>query len=166
GYVNLARHLGAEQPVYGFRSRGLDGKDEFARLEEMAAQYIADMRIVQPRGPYHLGGYCFGGSVAYEMARQLSAQGEQVGLLALINCSPPNSSYSRPPWSVIWSARFLRNLIYWASYCRQWTSGQRREFFRWKCRMFRKNIAAFAGIQHAKGCRLDVENLVALSSFS
>src|SRR5207253_9633907 len=63
------------------------------------AQYIADMRRVQPKGPYHLGGYCFGGNVAFEMARQLSSQNEQVDLLALINCAPPNSRYGRPTWT-------------------------------------------------------------------
>ena len=99
GYVNLARRLGSDQPSFGLSSRGLDGRAEFGTIEEMAAQYINDLRAVQPRGPYYLGGYCFGGNVAYEMARQLDAQGEKVALLALLNCAPPNSRYLRPQWT-------------------------------------------------------------------
>ena len=93
GYVNLAKRLGSDQPVFGFSSRGLDGRAEFDTIEEMAAQYVKDLRSVQPRGPYYLGGYCFGGNVAYEMARQLESKGEKVALLALLNCAPPNSRY-------------------------------------------------------------------------
>src|SRR5205085_5144245 len=88
GYANLARCLGEDQPVYAFKSRGLDGLDEFATVEEIAAHYVADMRARQPHGPYYLGGYCFGGNVAYEMARQLDAQGERTALLALMNSAP------------------------------------------------------------------------------
>ena len=73
GYVNLARHL--KQPVYGFKSRGLDGLPELESIAEMASQYIADLRRVCPHGPYSLGGYCFGGVLAFEMARQLEAEG-------------------------------------------------------------------------------------------
>ena len=52
-------------------------------IEQIAASYVEDLRQMQPTGPYYLGGYCFGGNVAYEMARQLSEQGQSVGLLAL-----------------------------------------------------------------------------------
>ena len=166
GYVNLARRLGLDQPVYGFRSRGLDGKPEFERVEEMAAQYIADMRLVQPKGPYHLGGYCFGGNVAFEMARQLSAQGEALGLLALINCAPPNSRYGQPTSTPIWFARLFRNLRYWIDCSRHWTSSQRRDFLRWKMQLFRKNLTSFARFSRSELSRLDVENMVDLSPFS
>src|SRR5258707_751995 len=81
GYTNLSRRLGPEQPVFAFKSRGMDGEEEFATIEEMAAHYVADLRAFQPGGPYCLGGYCFGGYVAYEMARQLDAQGERAALL-------------------------------------------------------------------------------------
>jgi len=64
----------------------MDGQNEFD-IEGMAAQYVADIRAFAPHGPYHLGGYCFGGNVAYEMARQLEAQGERVALLAVLNCA-------------------------------------------------------------------------------
>jgi amino acid adenylation domain-containing protein/FkbH-like protein len=166
GYVNLARHLGNDQPVYGFRSRGLDGNREFETLEEMAAHYVADLRLVQPHGPYYLGGYCFGGNVAYEMARQLEASGEKISLLALINCAPPNSGYGRLQYTPAWLWRFLRNLVYWAGYCANWTASQRRQFFRWKIKMARKNLRDLLRIQTGQCSKLDVENLVDLSAFA
>src|SRR5258706_169280 len=94
GYSNLSKYLGADQPVFAFKSRGMDGQGEFATIEEMAAQYVADLRAFQPHGPYQIGGYCFGGNVAYEMARQLHAQGETISSLALIDCAPSNCSYA------------------------------------------------------------------------
>ncbi|PTL75058.1 non-ribosomal peptide synthetase [Vitiosangium sp. GDMCC 1.1324] len=86
GYMELSRLLGPDQPFYGLQSRGLDGDQEPCEsVEEMAALYIESIRRVQPRGPYLLGGWSMGGSIALEMARQLRAQGEQVELLALID---------------------------------------------------------------------------------
>jgi len=55
------------------------------RLEDLAAQYVEEMRGFQPEGPYHLLGLSFGGVIAFEMARQLAAQGQEVGMLALID---------------------------------------------------------------------------------
>jgi acyl-CoA synthetase (AMP-forming)/AMP-acid ligase II/thioesterase domain-containing protein len=83
---NLARHLGEDQPFYGLQSVGLDGKQApLSRIEDMAERYLAEMREHQPRGPYYVGGYSMGGWVAYEIARQLLACGERIGLLALID---------------------------------------------------------------------------------
>jgi amino acid adenylation domain-containing protein len=89
----LARRLAPERPVYGFQSQGLYGRDlPHTNIEEMAAHYIQEMRSVQPRGPYLLGGWCFGGLVAYEMAQQLQRMGEQVELLAMFN-APSTPDY-------------------------------------------------------------------------
>jgi amino acid adenylation domain-containing protein len=89
-YFELSRRLGADQPVYGLQSRGLDGLSEpFTRVEEMAAHYIEELRGVCPEGPYHLGGWSMGGLVAFEMARQLSARGQRVASLALIDSFEP-----------------------------------------------------------------------------
>ncbi len=82
-YRHLAQHLGADQPLYGLLARGLDQEEPpFTRMEEMAAYYLREMRQVQPHGPYFLGGFCFGGVAASEIARQLIAAGEEVALLA------------------------------------------------------------------------------------
>jgi amino acid adenylation domain-containing protein len=84
----LAGHLGPDQPFYGIEPEGMDGK-RFQRptVEQMAANYLAAIRAVQPSGPYYLGGYCFGGLVAFEMARILRQQGEQTELLALFSAA-------------------------------------------------------------------------------
>lgn len=85
-FLHLARHLATDQPFYGIQARGLDGKEPyFTRVEDFAAHYIKQIRGLQPRGPYYLGGSSFGGLVAYEMARQLLAQGEAVAFLALFD---------------------------------------------------------------------------------
>jgi phthiocerol/phenolphthiocerol synthesis type-I polyketide synthase E len=85
-YRALSRYLGSDQPFYGLQSRGLDGKSPLLRtIEEMAALYVKEIRDVQPHGPYLLGGYCLGGSIAYEAAQQLHAAGEEVALLALFD---------------------------------------------------------------------------------
>jgi amino acid adenylation domain-containing protein len=82
----LARYLPPDQPFYGIQSLGLDGKQApHTRIEDMAAHYITEIRTVQPSGPYYLGGYSFGGVVAFEMAQQLLAQGEEAALVAMFN---------------------------------------------------------------------------------
>ena len=89
-FQNLARHLDPDQPVYGLQAKGLDGKQApHTRFEDMAADYIKEIRTVQPEGPYLLAGYSSGGVVAFEMAQQLQAQGQQVELLALIDSYCP-----------------------------------------------------------------------------
>ncbi|HEV7516348.1 MAG TPA: thioesterase domain-containing protein, partial [Thermoanaerobaculia bacterium] len=97
-YQSLARHLGADQPFYGLQARGVEaGETPLETVEEMAAEYLAALRAVQPGGPYNLGGWSFGGLVAYEMARQLAAGGETCSLLALIDKEAPGSLPAGPP---------------------------------------------------------------------
>lgn len=88
-YHDLARLLGPDQPFYGFQAKGLDGQSEpHTTIQEMAAHYIEELREVQPKGPYLLGGRSSGGTIAFEMACQLEAAGEQVALLALLDTFP------------------------------------------------------------------------------
>lgn len=85
-FGGLARFLSVDQPMYGLQSQGLDkGKPVHTRIENMASHYIEEIRRFQPEGPYLIGGSCFGGLVAYEMARQMTAQGMQVDLVALLD---------------------------------------------------------------------------------
>ena len=89
-YGDLARALGPDQPFYGLQSRGLDAREApFERIEPMAAHYVAELRRVQPQGPYRIGGTCFGGVVAYEMAHQLRRAGEDVEMLFMLEAWPP-----------------------------------------------------------------------------
>jgi thioesterase domain-containing protein len=86
----LAHHLALEQPLYGLAAQMLDKKyAPLNRVEDLAAHYIKEMRILQPDGPYFLVGVSFGGLVAFEIAQQLVAQGQQVALLALLDTYAP-----------------------------------------------------------------------------
>ena len=90
----LVRFLGQEQPVYALQTRGLEGKQKpHTKVEAMAADYIKEIQTLQPEGPYLLFGECIGGIVAFEMAQQLQAQGEEVALLALLDTVAPSESH-------------------------------------------------------------------------
>jgi thioesterase domain-containing protein len=112
----------------------------------MAAFYIEQIRSVQPQGPYYLGGYCFGGVVAYEMACQLFQQGQEVALLALMDSSPPRRHL--PPQMRSGAHRvgnFLRNLPQWiADFLR---SGEVWLVIRRKLRLSGKQLAKKLGRQ-------------------
>ena len=98
-YMNLARHLGQDQPFYALQARGLDDEEEpFADIEAMAKYYIDTIRAVQPQGPYALGGLCFGGVVAFEMAQQLRINGESVSVVALLDSGIKAGSETRTRW--------------------------------------------------------------------
>ena len=71
---NLSHVLGPEQPLFGFRSQGLGGESPFQTVPEMAMCYLKELRASQPAGPYFLAGWCFGGMIAYEMARLLQEE--------------------------------------------------------------------------------------------
>jgi thioesterase domain-containing protein len=89
-YRNLALRLDAGHAVYGLQPLSLgDAPMAHTRIAEMAAYHVGKIRAVQPRGPYLLGGMCAGGVIAYEMARQLRAQGERVALVALLDAADP-----------------------------------------------------------------------------
>ncbi len=96
GFANLVHHLGADQPFYVPQPLGLEAETTpHERVEDMAAHYIQEIQTIQPVGPYYLGGRCFGGIVAFEMARQLLEQGQKVALLALIDGGLPPNIYSK-----------------------------------------------------------------------
>ena len=89
-FNDLARLLGPGLPFYGLQSRGLDGSEApLMRIEDIAAAHLREVREVQPEGPYYLTGLCMGGVVAYEMAQQLLAAGQEIGLLTLLETWPP-----------------------------------------------------------------------------
>jgi amino acid adenylation domain-containing protein len=89
-YQKLATVSGPDQQFYGLQPYGLDGKHEpQACIEDMARSYLNEIRRIQPKGPYRIGGVCLGGLVSFEMAQQLNADGEEVSLLLLIDCEFP-----------------------------------------------------------------------------
>ncbi|PZV91679.1 nonribosomal peptide synthetase DhbF [Micromonospora phaseoli] len=88
-YSGLLRQPGIDRPIYGLQARGADGGGVLAgSVEEMAADYLTEIRRVQPHGPYHLLGWSFGGLVAHAMATALQQEGERVAVLALIDSYP------------------------------------------------------------------------------
>jgi len=87
---HLARLIGVGRPFYGLQARGLYGDQApHETLVEAATDYIAEMRQVQPHGPYLLGGFSGGGITAYEIARQLEAAGEKIALLVMLDTPLP-----------------------------------------------------------------------------
>ncbi len=87
---HLAHLIGTDRPFYGLQARGLFGDtDPHDDLVDAARDYIAEMKQVQPEGPYLLGGFSGGGITAYEIARQLEAQGDSVALVAMLDTPLP-----------------------------------------------------------------------------
>ncbi len=108
-YGDLARHLGPDQPVYGLQAQGMDGKHpRHNRVEDMARHYISEMRSFQPEGPYYVCGSSFGGLVAYEVARQLKAQGQEVAFAGLFDTY--GQGYPKYPAG---TSNFQRNMFRW-----------------------------------------------------
>ena len=94
----IIQHLGASQAVYGLRygiGSAADARLTLPALQDWAAQYLADIRALQPQGPYFLLGHCYGGILAYELARQLQAAGQQVGHVIMIDSYVPGASQAQ-----------------------------------------------------------------------
>jgi len=106
-YYPLARSLGSDQPFYGLQSPLLNGHGciPTQQLDDLADQYIREIRRVQPVGPYFIGGWCLGGYIAYEVAQQLHAQGDDVALLVMVQTPAPDYPRMRPDVS------FVRRLL-------------------------------------------------------
>jgi amino acid adenylation domain-containing protein len=96
-FVEFAAELGSEQPVYGLQLPAFIEPDQDG-LRALAANYVEQMRALQPVGPYHLAGHSSGGVIAFEIACQLTEMGEQVGLLALLDCDPNVGKLIRRPF--------------------------------------------------------------------
>jgi amino acid adenylation domain-containing protein len=96
----LPHYLGPDQPFYALVPESQDGKPAvYTEIEQMATHNVEELRSVQPEGPYFLGGYSFGGLLAFEMAQQLRKQGERVSLLAVLDGTAPvdDSGSGVPP---------------------------------------------------------------------
>ncbi|HXG50498.1 MAG TPA: amino acid adenylation domain-containing protein [candidate division Zixibacteria bacterium] len=115
---SLARCLGPDQPVYALIPQALDGKAaRYTSVEEIALQYLEEIRSIQPRGPYFLGGYSFGGMLAFEMARQLRNRGEEVSLLALLDGIAPALSGNSSTLGISAIRASCGNLAGWRRIC-------------------------------------------------
>ena len=101
---NLAHKLGSDQPFYMLEPYSFDGLQVPPTLEAMASAYIEALRTIQPEGPYILGGFCGGSLIAYEIAQQLRAAGQEVDLLALID------PWAGPIQLIRWVGAFIRGI--------------------------------------------------------
>jgi amino acid adenylation domain-containing protein len=117
-YLDLAHHLAPEQPLYAlqtpddFGAGSGGGRRLRVSLEEMAACYVRELRRVQPESPYRLGGWSVGGLVAFEMARQLAAEGHAPDLVALIDTLPPAAALPASDDELVaWFAEDLARLL-------------------------------------------------------
>jgi len=90
-YKQFMQYLGPNQPIFGLQARGLLGTNDAPHhdLRQMASDYIQEMRTVQPTGPYQLCAFSMGGLVAFEIACQLRAAGEEVGFIGLFDAYSP-----------------------------------------------------------------------------
>ena len=114
----LAEAAGPDQPFYAIPPYLPEGPNPALTIQEMAARHESAVRRVQPRGPYRLGGYCDGGLVAYELARRLRAENEQVELVLLVDANPTNLRH-----------RLVHKLIAAVSYLTQRTPDGRADRF-------------------------------------
>jgi thioesterase domain-containing protein len=95
-YRALAQYMGEDQPFFGLEPPGLDGRGEpMTRVEDLAGYFAAQIRAFQPDGPYILAGYCAGGTIAFELGRQLQQAGGTICYVALFG-SPYPSWYRFP----------------------------------------------------------------------
>lgn len=98
-FKHVITHFDDDQPVYGIQGIGPNGYENwFESIEEMAACYIESIVKINPKGPYALSGFSFGGVVALEMARQLEKQGKKVSIIALLDSYVDSSYYYAPYW--------------------------------------------------------------------
>jgi thioesterase domain-containing protein len=110
-YYELSRHLGSDQEVFGIEAIGLYGSEPpLMSFSEMAARYVEQIRAACPNGPYLIAGWSLGGVIAFEIARQLRADGKSVELLALIDSFPGNIEDVQPDKDQNHWMSFIREL--------------------------------------------------------
>jgi amino acid adenylation domain-containing protein len=128
-FQELARHMAPDQPFYGIQPQGINGdKPVLESVEEMAACYIGEMRKFQSEGPYYIGGYSFGGLVAFEMARQLHSNGQEIGLLALLDTYPGKAKSKAVLLSTLLALPREQQSAYVARKLKKYRRGLRRRF--------------------------------------
>lgn len=148
-YRALSQLVGPDQPFYGLQSQGLDGSmSPLTKIEDMAGLYLKEIRRVQPNGPYFLGGYCMGGTIAYEVAQRLQEQGQKVALLALFD----TTDWSKIPRLGFWNTSYInceKFMFHVANFFRLDPEG-RSKFFSEKVQALRNRIPVWRGAVRAR----------------
>lgn len=144
-YRELSEHLGSDLPFYGLQAQGLDGGcAPLARIEDMAAAYVKEIQRAQPSGPYFIGGYCMGGTVAYEVAQQLQAKGQEIAFLGLFDTM--NWKKVLVPSSMGKAYHGLQRLAFHAANFLNLDFQGQSEFFREKLRALKSRIPVWKGL--------------------
>ncbi len=124
-YVNLPNALAPEQPIYALQHpKWTDEKQSFNRIEAIAAYYLQAVRQVQPKGPYNIAGYSGGVYITYEMAQQLTTQGEEVSFLGLIDKPHWETDADKPNWDSPEFGTPLETMVYFADLRTPKTNGE------------------------------------------
>jgi amino acid adenylation domain-containing protein len=138
-YRALAKRLEPDYPLYGLQSQGIDGQSKpLQTIEEMADRYLQEIRTVQPAGPYLLGGYCLGGTIAYEMAQRLVAGGEKVAMVAMLD----TYNFSRALKASFYSFLMQKFRFHWGNFARL------RPGIMWRYLREKKRIVGDGGWAH------------------
>ena len=162
---DLAGELGLDQPVYGLQAQGLDGESSpLETIEAIAAHNVEVIRNVQSHGPYYLGGYSFGGTIAFEMAHQLEREGHAVALLVLFDSYSP---YGRQRISDSPGSLLQRCKTHWKRFSKQ---GGRYLLDRWNARMNRsmaksRSSSEVMSSTHQASNRIKLANLRAKRNY-
>jgi len=158
---HLAHLLGTDRPFYGLQARGLFGDAPPHRSIKAAARdYIAELRQIQPRGPYMLGGFSGGGITAYEMARQLTEAGEEVAALVLLDTPlPQRRALSRTDRIAIQMAELKRGGF---AYPFQWLARR----IRWEFVKRRARADAASDSPHFHNAAIEAAFLEAVASYT
>jgi len=147
-YYHLARYLDPERPFYGIQARGVSDAERAVAvtlpLEEIARDYIAQIRAFQPKGPYFLGGSSFGGLVAFEMAQQLTKAGEEIGILALFDTYGPGYGARRRQSSGGWWGMLKIRAGMHVGNLQLLRGRERKEYLREKSMRLRRRLKRFS----------------------
>ena len=148
-FSDLVRHLGDDQPFFGLQPPGL------SRIEDIAGTLAAQIRAFQPRGRFIIAGYCAGGAVAFELARQLARAGDEPALVALFGCPHPSVYRFNLRYWVGRMWLHLRNVVRLRSF--EYLTARVRERLKW-LRVERTEAALTTVRQYTPGpyCRARV----------
>lgn len=156
GFTALSRHLGDDQPFYGLEPPGRDGEQPpLTSVEDMARLYIKTIREIQPHGPYHLGAYSWGGRVAFEMAQQFRAHGEEIAMLAMFDsgCPVQANIWKKRMRRLLRCGHFARRAFHHSRHMLSLNPADRSHYFKEKAGIARKVFAPGSSVRTKGGER-------------
>ncbi|MES2703280.1 MAG: amino acid adenylation domain-containing protein [Bacteroidota bacterium] len=157
-FTGIARNMDPDQPVYGLQAIGLDGSAEPSdKLEEIAAQYVAEMLETNKSDSFALAGYSFGGTIALEMGRQLKAKGKKVTMLAMFDAYNDSGENFRPKHLKV--ARKIWRQLPKASFIAQSLVRYPVETVKYQYSIFTKRVREALGVPEQDVNRAEAENV-------